>query len=226
MLPFHERIARIALDALAEHGFALAGGYALSANGMGDRPSADVDLFTDDTDTTVAFQASRDTLMAAFADAGLDARITVDNPGFLDVAVCDPQTSEHSDMQLGIDYRRYPPAVLPHVGPVLDERDAVAAKMGALWSRAEVRDLIDIDTVVTSGRFTREQVLELGDTVERLPLDRHMLARRFRQAADYDTADYQRYAVSAQRQAQIIANYEQWADQIDPGPSGAGSDSW
>jgi hypothetical protein len=42
----HEQIARIALAAGARYGLALAGGYAVSAHGMGNRPSGDVDLFT------------------------------------------------------------------------------------------------------------------------------------------------------------------------------------
>ena len=46
MEPRHERIARIALAAGARFGLALAGGYAVSAHGMGNRPSGDVDLFT------------------------------------------------------------------------------------------------------------------------------------------------------------------------------------
>ena len=46
MEPRHERIARVALTAGAEYGLALAGGYAVSAHGMGDRPSGDIDLFT------------------------------------------------------------------------------------------------------------------------------------------------------------------------------------
>ncbi|MCL1840464.1 MAG: nucleotidyl transferase AbiEii/AbiGii toxin family protein [Propionibacteriaceae bacterium] len=226
MLPFHQRLARIALAALGRRGFALAGGYALSANGMGDRPSADVDLFTDDTDRVGAFQGSRDALVETLSRAGFSVQVTTDNPGFCDVAVTDPATGERSDMQLGIDSRQHPPVMLSGIGPVLDERDAVAAKMGALWSRAEVRDLIDIDTVVTSGRFTRDQVLELGDTVERLPLDRHMLAERFRHARDFPAQAYRRYAVDENRRTQIIANYEQWADQIDPGPGNAAPDSW
>lgn len=46
MEPKHERIARIALAAGAPYGLALASGYAVSAHGMGNRPSGDVDLFT------------------------------------------------------------------------------------------------------------------------------------------------------------------------------------
>lgn len=47
MEPRHLRIAQVALAAGGPYGFALASGYAVRAHGMGHRPSADVDLFTD-----------------------------------------------------------------------------------------------------------------------------------------------------------------------------------
>jgi hypothetical protein len=47
MDPFHERLARVALEVTAAYGFALAGGYAVQAHGFLDRPSADVDLFAE-----------------------------------------------------------------------------------------------------------------------------------------------------------------------------------
>jgi len=50
VLPFHRRLAEIGLAAIPQFGFVLAGGYAISANGMGDRPSKDVDLFTNRAD--------------------------------------------------------------------------------------------------------------------------------------------------------------------------------
>lgn len=50
MLPFHRRLAEIGLSAISDFGFVLAGGYAISANGMGNRPSEDVDLFTNRPD--------------------------------------------------------------------------------------------------------------------------------------------------------------------------------
>ena len=44
----HRQIVEIALRAAGgEYGLALAGGYAVRAHGMGNRPSGDVDLFTD-----------------------------------------------------------------------------------------------------------------------------------------------------------------------------------
>ncbi len=47
MDPFHERLARVALEVTAAYGFALAGGYAVQAHGFLDRPSSDVDLFAE-----------------------------------------------------------------------------------------------------------------------------------------------------------------------------------
>jgi hypothetical protein len=44
--PFHERLARVALEHIGRFGFALAGGHAVQAHGMVERPSEDVDLFT------------------------------------------------------------------------------------------------------------------------------------------------------------------------------------
>jgi hypothetical protein len=45
MDPFHERLARIALDVAGSYGFALAGGYAIQAHGFLNRMSSDADLF-------------------------------------------------------------------------------------------------------------------------------------------------------------------------------------
>jgi hypothetical protein len=77
MDPFHERLARVALDVTASYGFALAGGYAVQAHGFLDRPSADVDLFAeasaqfDFSQAVDAVDRLPDTL---FAPYGLDPR--------------------------------------------------------------------------------------------------------------------------------------------------------
>lgn len=42
----HLRLAEIGLRVAARYGFALAGGYAVQAHGILNRPSEDVDLFT------------------------------------------------------------------------------------------------------------------------------------------------------------------------------------
>lgn len=80
MDPFHERLARIALDEAGAFGFALAGGYAVQAHGFLKRFSSDIDLF------------------ASFA----------------------------------------------------------------LFGRAEVRDYVDVDAILISGRYTEDQLLGLA----------------------------------------------------------------
>jgi hypothetical protein len=115
MDPFHERLARIALDEAGAFGFALAGGYAVQAHGFLQRFSSDIDLFAE-------------------ASAGFE---------------------------LGLDWRKNEPIHLA-VGPVLHADDAVANKVCALFGRAEVRDYVDVDAILTSGRYTEDQLLGLA----------------------------------------------------------------
>jgi hypothetical protein len=62
------------------------------------------------------------------------------------------------DVDLGVDWRQDEPVRLA-VGPVLSLDDAVGAKVGALYSRGEVRDYLDVDSIRQSGRFSDEQLL-------------------------------------------------------------------
>lgn len=88
--------------------------------------------------------------------------------------------------------------------------------MSALWSRGEVRDYIDIDAVVRSGRFSRDEVLAIGDKQEALPFDREMLADRFRAVRGRKLAEFDAYEMGADRRRDIIDSFLDWADEIDP----------
>jgi hypothetical protein len=71
MDPRHRQLAEIALQAAGSaYGLALAGGYAVRAHGMGDRPSGDVDLFTD-WQRRADFPAVADRVIKAFTDTVL-----------------------------------------------------------------------------------------------------------------------------------------------------------
>ncbi|MGH3706973.1 MAG: hypothetical protein ACRDRU_27550 [Pseudonocardiaceae bacterium] len=50
MDPRHREFVRIGLGVTCDYGFALAGGYALVTHGLVDRPTEDVDLFTNRLD--------------------------------------------------------------------------------------------------------------------------------------------------------------------------------
>ena len=63
----HGQVAAIALRAAAAYGFALGGGNALIAYGIIDRPTQDVDVFSDEEG---AVQAAADAVEAALRDEG------------------------------------------------------------------------------------------------------------------------------------------------------------
>src|SRR5690242_14874153 len=111
MDPFHQRLARVALDAAARYGFCLAGGYAVQAHGFVDRVSKDVDLFT-----TMAAAADFPVAQAAVATAlqndGLVVTVDREGPSFARLAVTDPVGGSVSTVELGVDWRAYPPVLL------------------------------------------------------------------------------------------------------------------
>ena len=72
---FHARIARIALSVADKHGFALGGGLALVAHGVLQRPTEDVDLFSDQDGGVLA---ALDLVVTALQDAGLDVEAEED----------------------------------------------------------------------------------------------------------------------------------------------------
>ncbi|MDR1512267.1 MAG: nucleotidyl transferase AbiEii/AbiGii toxin family protein [Propionibacteriaceae bacterium] len=213
MKEIHRRLAGLALSALEPYGFVLAGGYAISAHGIGDRPSQDVDLFTN-SDSEERFAEAVARLHEALTDAGWTIEAIRERPLFVDWVVTDSSSQESSSLQLGRNYREFPPSRI-EIGPVLDIRDAVASKMSALWSRGEARDYIDVDAVLQSHLMTRPELLALADEQEAQPFDRRVLAGQFRAAARHGVSVYEFYGVNADRRADIVARFRGWADEIE-----------
>jgi hypothetical protein len=60
-----------------------------------------------------------------------------------------------------VDWRENEPVRLA-IGPVLHADDAVANKVCALFGRAEVRDYVDVDAILASGRYTEDELLDLA----------------------------------------------------------------
>jgi hypothetical protein len=160
MEPRHERIAKIALAAGARYGLALAGGYAVSAHGIGNRPSGDVDLFTS-WQHRDEFPALTSTVVSALEAAGYKASVVMSAETFARLTVTDPADGSEEKVELSADWRAHDPVQLDF-GPVLHADDAVANKVCALFGRALPRDFLDVDAAVTNGRYTREQLLELA----------------------------------------------------------------
>jgi len=212
MDPFHERLARIALDAAADYGFCLAGGYAVQAHGFVDRTSKDVDLFT-----TVAaaaeFPAAQAAVAAALQAEGLDVTVEREGATFARLTVSEPASGETSTLELGVDWRAYPPVLLA-VGPVLHPVDAVANKLCALFGRAAVRDYIDIYGVLKDGRYTGPELLQMA-TEHDPGFDPVMFTEALRAVTRLPASAFEPYKLAADQVEAMYVKLLVWAEEIE-----------
>ena len=217
MDPFHERLAQVGLAALARYGFALAGGYAVQAHGLLERPSEDVDMFT----TMAAEETFPEAVQAAgaaYQNDGLSVEVLMENPAFARLSVHDPASGQTSKVELGIDWRQHPPTVLD-LGPVLARDDAVANKVGALYSRGQARDYIDVDAALRSGSYSREQLLELA-TGHDPGFDLPHFAQALRAVRRLPIAEFTAYGLSKIETATLVERLLAWASELDPETQG------
>ena len=156
----HQRqVTRLVLARLAHGGFALAGSGAIREHGLTSRPTEDVDLFAATPDRA-SFDAAVETAVAVLRQSGYTVVPLRRAELFarLEVTGGDGTVLE---VDLGVDWRAHPPVLLD-VGPVLAVQDAVANKVGALYSPGEARDYLDVDQIRQSGRFTDSELLQLA----------------------------------------------------------------
>ncbi|MGI5241442.1 nucleotidyl transferase AbiEii/AbiGii toxin family protein [Dactylosporangium sp. CA-139066] len=162
MIPFYTDVARVALAVAERHGFVLGGGFAWLMNGLVERPTEDVDLFTD---TDGAAGAAADAVCAALREAGY--------------TVHEEEADDLLELFAGFDQReftvgdgtrtvrltlsrldRHQSPVMMDVGPVMHLDDLIATKVAALVNRREVRDYIDVAAALE--RYTVDELLDLA----------------------------------------------------------------
>jgi Nucleotidyl transferase AbiEii toxin, Type IV TA system len=159
----HHEVAVIALRAAAPHGFALGGGNALIAHGVIERPTQDVDVFSDEQG---GVEAAADAVEAALRDGGFGTERRDKTAGLTDIFygmgeglaewLVTAADGEQMMLQMAYFDRAHTPVIMD-VGPVLDLQDVVGGKVCALASRAEPRDYLD--TAAALERFSMEQVI-------------------------------------------------------------------
>lgn len=211
MDPFHERLARIGLEAIGDHGFCLAGGYAVQAHGFLDRQSDDVDLFGTMAAASRFADVIRDAA-SAYRAAGLKVDIAVEASTFARLRVSDPDSAETSKVELAVDWREFPPTRMA-IGPVLHADDAVANKMGALYTRGEVRDYIDVDAVLVSGRYSAEELLQLAERHD-AGFDRGMFAGALAAVDRLSDRAFEPYGMTADEATALRERIGDWAAAI------------
>jgi hypothetical protein len=166
------QVARIALQAGRPYGFALAGAVALMEHGLIDRPTHDVDCFSN-LDAAVKDGAAA--VEAALVNAGLHVARQDKAAGLADLfyglgddlaewTITGP-SGEQVVLQLARWERGRDPVDLT-IGPVLHIEDAVGGKTHAAIARAEPRDYLDLAAVLDRLGYTIPQVISFAQRLD------------------------------------------------------------
>lgn len=215
---FQRHITTQLLNALGDVGFALAGAGAIRAHGLTDRPTHDVDLFTQPRITGQVFRAAVVRASAALREAGHEVTPLQESDTFARVRILNTG-GQVLDVDFAVNWRADPPVQMSF-GPVLSERDAVAGKLSAVYSRGEVRDFLDLDAIRASGRYTDEELLALG-TEHDAGFDRVMFAAQLSRVVHFDAEEAEEYGITAQEVTAMQQRTMRWAVRLrDERPPG------
>ncbi|AQX82315.1 hypothetical protein BWO91_16585 [Plantibacter flavus] len=203
-------MTRIALDAVGSDGFALAGSGAIREHGLVDRLTHDVDLFTNNVDPA-AFELAVDRLAVELRRTGHGVDEVRRHRQFAQLHVS-TEDGRAVEIDLAVDWRELEPVKLS-VGPVLSVTDAVASKVGALYTRLEARDFIDVDAIRLSGRFTDDQLL--AAVAERdAGFERTMFADQLQQIRRVTDDRFTEYGHALEQIVALKQRFMDWASEL------------
>jgi hypothetical protein len=213
--PIHRWLARIGLQVGGRYGFALAGGHAIAAHGILQRPSEDVDLFAD-WQCRADFPTAVDAVIAAYQAEGLVVRVDLRLDTFARLYVSEPDSPDHQHrVELVANWRAQPPVQMD-IGPVLHPDDVMAGKMDALYNRAAARDFLDVDAAITSGRYTLNQLCDLAYQAD-AGFDPRLFAAMLARIDRLDDEDFTEYGISAEQVAALRSRVNGWCADLAHG---------
>lgn len=212
IVEFQRTLTRVALEAAASEGFALAGSGAIREHGLISRPTQDVDLFTvERRDDPGAFARGVEAARDAWEEAGYTVTELRRTGEFANYLLSDG-AGLTAEVDMGVDWRSSEP-VRMEVGPVLSLEDAIGNKVSALYSRAAPRDYLDVDAIRQAGVRTDEELI--ASARERDPgFEAQMFASQLDGVQFAQPARVEVYGVSAQEWASVQARCRQWAEAI------------
>ncbi|NEE03844.1 nucleotidyl transferase AbiEii/AbiGii toxin family protein [Phytoactinopolyspora halotolerans] len=196
---FHRRLIEIGLSAAAQHGFALAGGYAVQAHDVVDRVSEDVDLFAPYERRAEMNEAAEHTIQA-YRAAGLTVDTEVNTETYVRLWISDPTTNPTADPEYAtkVELVATPLVHAPvqlSIGPVLHRDDIATGKMGALYTRAAARDYIDVASLLIGGHYTAQELIDLA-TADDVGFDKTYFAQMLARITRFDDEDFLRYQIT------------------------------
>lgn len=132
-------------------------------------------------------------MAAALEAAGYVVEVTRQYDEFASVTV--GHDEETIVIDLGLDWWENSPAIID-IGPILSLNDSVASKLLAVYSRGYARDYLDAYSIITSGRFTHQELISLCQ--RRDPnLDLPLLATSITRHRTLPTTEYTKYGLPA-----------------------------
>jgi hypothetical protein len=206
---FHQVLARTGLVVGEQYGFAVAGSYAVQAAGLLQRPTGDIDLFTD-WERRGDFETAARAIVDAYRSSGLSVDAERRHDTFTRLTVCDGVHTATVD--LGVDVRAHEPVRTP-IGPVLHPDDAIANKVRALYERAHACDFIDVDAVLRSGRYERSMILRLAAHTD-ITFDTRVFADALGQAQRLPASDFAPYGLVGEDLDGLRQRFARWRAEL------------
>jgi predicted nucleotidyltransferase component of viral defense system len=201
---FQQEIARLFFSLQSSHGFVLAGGGALLASGLSNRPTQDLDFFGSPGQVSVSLALGQ--LLDAIQQQNWDYELLGHTNDFARVRIIG---SAELIVDLAIDVApRFPVAQTP-IGPVFSPMELAGRKLLALFDRAEARDFVDV--YVLSMKFGNQKVFDAAAQIE-VSLDKYILARMMNALERFsdDELPTDRSEVGALRE-----HFAEWAKELD-----------
>jgi hypothetical protein len=138
--------------------FILGGGGALAIY-LGHRTTRDLDLFWETADRLGDLPRA---IRQRLTDADLDVAVVQESPGFVRLRVANDESAINIDLIADPTERLERPARYVIAGAAVDAeslRDLLVNKLCALLSRSEIRDLVDVQALVSHGVSLDDAIL-------------------------------------------------------------------
>jgi hypothetical protein len=201
---FQVEVARTFFALPEAESFLLAGGLALLAQGMSERPTQDMDAFTSRPGDV---QRARVAFEEAAQARGWVVNVRQSTETFVRLHVLGQDSLL---VDLALDSPAGLPASISVLGPTFDPDELAARKLLALFDRAMPRDFVDVYTVTRTR--SPQDVLSLARQLDP-GLDTAVLALAMRRLEAYRDADI---PVDESQLHALRAFFGAWISQLDP----------
>lgn len=197
-------LTRIFFTLDAAEDYLVAGGAALLASDLIDRPTEDLDLFAATPTTSVT--PAKDAFMQALHEQGCGVVLIQD--GSTSCRMIISRAGEETVVDLAIDSPPHSRPTITVLGPTLAPLELAGRKLLALFGRAEARDFADI--YVLTQRFGKAALIEQAQAFD-AGFDLSVLAQMIRTIERFDDHEI---PLAADKIPRLRAFFTDWVREL------------